>query len=97
MRHRVSCFIDLLFHPRSRISSFSSVSFLLHASGCGTAGCACTSRTERGLLVELPSGSAVLARPEGVPMTANVLWLRLSRIRIGRGRLCLLSRGNSDI
>src|SRR5450830_301792 len=46
---------------------------------------------------ELPPGSAVLARPEAVLVTANVLWLRLSRVRIGRGRLCLLSRGNSDI
>jgi len=59
--------------------------------GCVTAGCACTWRTERGLLAGLPPESAVLARPEAVLVTANVLRLRLSRVRIGRGRLLCLS------
>jgi len=48
----------------------------------------CTSSAQRGLLSELPPESAVLARPEAVLVTTNVLWLRLSRVRIGRGRLC---------
>jgi len=38
MRHRISSFIDLAFHPRSRISSFTAVSFPRHVAGCGSGG-----------------------------------------------------------
>jgi len=53
-------------------------------------------RAQHGLLSELPSESAVLTWPEAVLVTASVLRLRLSRVRIGRGRLCSSGRGNSE-
>src|SRR5450759_1373325 len=66
--------------------------------GCVTAGCACTSRTERGLLAELPPESAVLARPEAVLVTANVLQLRLAGYGSVEGVSAHIGgRGNSDM
>ena len=109
MCYCVSSFINLAFDQRSRISSFTAVSFLLHASGSGSRTAsllrqnkdvspqdAHVSSAQHGLLSELPSESTVLARPEAVLVTASVLRLRLSRVRIGRGRLCSSGRGSAE-
>ena len=91
MCYCVSSFINLAFDQRSRISSFTAVSFLLHASGSGSRTAsllrqnkdvspqdAHVSSAQHGLLSELPSESTVLARPEAVLVTASVLRLRLA-------------------
>ena len=110
MRHRVSSFMNLQFHPRSRISSLVAVSSLPCASGSGIVtaplarqykdgspqDAAHNARAQRGLLPGSTLEPAVPGRGGTVPVMTGVLAPGSGRRRIGRGRLCLLRRGNSE-